>query len=59
MKHMVSYPLEPDRVAENERYVRAVFMALRQARPSGLRYPTHAPLRVEFTEIGSYGFFGE
>jgi hypothetical protein len=40
MKHMVSYTLKPDRVAENERYVTAVFEALRKARPSGLRYAT-------------------
>lgn len=101
MKHMVSYTLKPDRVAENERYARAVFEALREARPFGLRYATFRlgdgvsfvhivshedadgsnaltslpqfkafaagvkerctlpPVRVELTEIGSYGFFGE
>jgi hypothetical protein len=101
MKHMVSYTLKPDRVAENEGYVKAVFAALREARPSGLRYATFRlgdgvsfvhivsheeadgsnaltslpqfkafaagvkercigpPFRVELTEIGSYGFFGE
>ena len=100
MKHMVSYKLKADRVAENERYVTAVFEALRQARPAGLRYATFRlgdgvsfvhivsheeadgsnaltalpafeafaegvkdrcetpPVRVELTEIGSYGFFG-
>ena len=100
MKHMVSYKLKPDRVAENERYVAAVFEALKQARPPGLRYATFRqgdglsfihivsheeadgsnaltslpafkafaagvkdrceapPVRVELTEIGSYGFFG-
>ena len=99
MMHMVSYTLEPDQVAENERLVKAVFEALRQERPAGLRYATfrkddglgfvhivaHAeadgrnaltalpafkafaagvkercavpPVRVELTEIGSYGFF--
>jgi hypothetical protein len=97
---MVSYRLHPERVAENERLVGAVFEALRQTRPAGLRYATfrlgdgvsfvhvvahdeadgsnaltalpefkafaagikercvEAPLRVELTEIGSYGFFG-
>src|SRR6266850_2295441 len=40
MKHMVSYKLKPDRIAENERLVAAVFEALKQARPSGLRYAT-------------------
>ena len=100
MKHMVSYKLKADRVAENERYVRAVFEALKEQQPKGLAYATfrladgvsfvhivsHAeadgsnaltslpafkafaagvkercdepPVRVELTEIGSYGFFG-
>jgi len=100
MKHMVSYTLKADRVAENERLAAAVYDALKQARPPGLRYATfrledgvsfvhivsHAepdgsnaltslpafkafsagirdrcatpPVRVELTEIGSYGFFG-
>ena len=99
MKHMVSYRLHPERVAENERLAAAVFDALRQARPTGLRYATFRlddgvsfvhivshddadvrnaltslpafkafaagvkdrcvapPVRVELTEIGSYGFF--
>ncbi len=38
MKMMVSYKLEPNRVEENERLVAAVFEALRQAAPPGLRY---------------------
>jgi hypothetical protein len=99
MKHMVSYKLKPDRVAENERLAAAVYDALKQARPAGLRYATFRledgvsfvhivahdepdgsnaltslpafkafsagvrercetpPVRVELTEIGSYGFF--
>ena len=40
MKHMVSYTLKPDRVAENERLARAVYEALREARPPGLHYAT-------------------
>lgn len=40
MKHMVSYTLRPDRVAENERLAAAVYDALREARPAGLRYAT-------------------
>ncbi len=40
VKHMVSYTLKPDRVAENERLARAVYDALREARPTGLRYAT-------------------
>ena len=101
MKHMVSYKLKSDRVDENERYVVAVYEALNQTRPRGLRYATFRladgvsfihivahdeadgsnaltalpafkafaagvkercetpPVRVELTEIGSYGFFGE
>ena len=100
MQHMVSYKLKPDRVAENERLAAAVYDALRQSRPAGLRYATfrladgvsfihivsheesdgsnaltalpafkafaagvkercaEPPVRVELTEIGSYGFFG-
>ena len=40
MKHMVSYKLKPERVAENERLAAAVYDALREARPAGLRYAT-------------------
>lgn len=99
MKHMVSYKLKPERVAENERLAAAVYDALREARPPGLRYATFRlgdgvsfvhivsheeadgsnaltslpafkafsagvkercvdpPVRVDLTEIGSYGFF--
>jgi hypothetical protein len=98
---MVSYKLKPDRVAENEGLVAAVFEAVRQARPAGLRYATFRledgvsfvhivsheeadgvnaltalpafkafavgvkdrcevlPHRVDLTEVGSYGFFGD
>ena len=100
MKHMVRYKLKSDRVAENERLAKAVFEALAEQRPPGLRYATfrlddgvsfvhlvshdeadgsnaltslaafkafaagvkerceEPPVRVELTEIGSYGFFG-
>ena len=40
MKHMVSYKLKADRVAENERLAEAVFEALKETQPSGLRYAT-------------------
>ena len=40
MLHMVSYKLKPDRVAENEQLAAAVYAALREARPAGLRYAT-------------------
>jgi len=38
MKHMVRYKLTAGRAAENERYIAAVFDALRQSQPAGLRY---------------------
>ena len=40
MKHMVSYTLKADRVAENERLAAAVYDALKAHRPPGLRYAT-------------------
>jgi len=40
VKHMVSYTLKPDRVAENERLASAVYDALRETQPAGLRYAT-------------------
>jgi len=39
-QHMIRYTLKPERVAENERLSRAVFDALRRARPAGLHYAT-------------------
>jgi hypothetical protein len=99
MKHMVRYKVKPDQAAENTRLAQAVFKALKQAQPPGLRYATFCladgvsfvhivsheeadgsnaltslpefkafsqgvkdrceelPVRVELTEVGSYGFF--
>jgi hypothetical protein len=37
---MVRYKLKSDRVAENEKLVRAVYEALHRLRPPGLRYAT-------------------
>jgi hypothetical protein len=37
---MVRYKLKPERVAENERLAAAVYDALREAKPEGLRYAT-------------------
>jgi hypothetical protein len=37
---MVRYRLHPDRVAENEALVRAVYEELREVAPPGLRYAT-------------------
>ncbi|HWG08009.1 MAG TPA: hypothetical protein VN672_03275 [Solirubrobacteraceae bacterium] len=37
---IVRYKVKPDRVAENERLVRAVYEELAQMRPDGFRYAT-------------------
>jgi hypothetical protein len=37
---IVRYKLKPDRVAENEELVRAVYEELKDTQPSGLRYAT-------------------
>jgi hypothetical protein len=37
---MVRYKVRPDRVAENERLVRAVYDELHRTEPAGLRYAT-------------------
>ena len=37
---MVRYKVKPDRVAENEALVRAVYDELRRTQPAGLRYAT-------------------
>ena len=40
---MVRYKVKPDRVAENEALVRAVYEELRAPQPAGLRYATFRP----------------
>jgi hypothetical protein len=35
---MVKYKVKPDRAAENERYIQAVFAQLERDRPAGVRY---------------------
>ncbi len=35
---MVKYKVKPDRAAENERYIQAVFAQLERERPAGIRY---------------------
>jgi hypothetical protein len=37
---MVRYKVKPDRAAENEKLVRAVYDELRRTQPAGLRYAT-------------------
>jgi hypothetical protein len=39
---MVRYKVKPERVAENEELVRAVYEELHDAAPDGLRYATYA-----------------
>jgi hypothetical protein len=42
MKHVVvRYKVKPDRAAENEELVRAVYAELHQTRPAGLEYATY------------------
>jgi hypothetical protein len=55
MKRMVQYKVKADRVAENESYVRAVYEALHQAKPAGLRYATFRLADgVSFVHLVSY-----
>lgn len=35
---MVKYKVKPERAAENERYIQAVFAQLERDRPAGIRY---------------------
>lgn len=53
---MVRYRVKPERVAENEESVRAVYAELERVRPQGLRYAT---LRladgVTFVHIAEHG----
>jgi hypothetical protein len=55
MKRMIRYKLKADRVAENERYVRAVYEELRRLEPRGLRYATfRLGDGVSFVHLVSY-----
>ena len=49
---MVRYSVKPDRVAENEQLVRAVYAELASVRPAGLRYATFKlPDGVSFVHL--------
>jgi hypothetical protein len=51
---MVSYKVKPDRVAENEELVRAVYDELQRTEPPGLRYATfQLPDGVSFIHLAS------
>jgi hypothetical protein len=55
MKKMIRYRVKADRVAENERYVGAVYEALRRLAPRGLRYATfRLDDGVSFVHLVSY-----
>jgi hypothetical protein len=55
MKRMVQYRVKADRVAENEDLVRAVYAALREAKPPGLRYASfRLPDGVSFVHLVAY-----
>jgi hypothetical protein len=49
---MVRYTVKPDRVAENEQLVRAVYAELASVQPAGLRYATFKlPDGVSFVHL--------
>ncbi len=53
---MVRYRVHPDRVAENEELVRAVYDELAAAQPDGLRYATFKlPDGVTFVHLAQHG----
>lgn len=56
MKRMiVQYKVKPERAAENQRYVEAVYEELRATAPEGVRYVTFkGEDGVSFTHIVSY-----
>jgi hypothetical protein len=55
MKRMVQYKVKADQVAENERYVRAVYEELQRVKPPGLRYATfRLEDGVSFVHIASH-----
>jgi hypothetical protein len=52
---MVRYKVKPDRVEENERYVREVFKALARSKPENVRYATlKLADGVSFVHIAMY-----
>jgi len=53
---MVRYRVRPDRVAENEQLVRAVYDELAASRPDGLQYATFKlPDGVTFIHLARHG----
>ena len=53
---MVRYRVQPDRVAENEELVRAVYDELAASQPDGLQYATvKLPDGVTFIHIAQHG----
>jgi hypothetical protein len=57
---MVRYRVKPDRVAENEALVRAVYEELRDTTPEGLRYATfRLPDGVSFVHFALEAISGD
>jgi hypothetical protein len=53
---MVRYRVQPDRVAENEELVRAVYDELATSQPDGLQYATFKlPDGVTFVHVAEHG----
>jgi hypothetical protein len=53
---MVRYRVKPERVAENEELVRAVYAELAASRPEGLRYATFKlPDGTTFVHVAEHG----
>jgi hypothetical protein len=53
---MVRYTVKPDRVAENEQFVRDVYVELARTQPDGLRYATFKlPDGVSFVHLAVHG----
>jgi quinol monooxygenase YgiN len=52
---MIRYKVKPDRVADNEAYVRKVYEELKRSAPAGLRYATfRLDDGVSFVHLVSY-----
>jgi hypothetical protein len=52
---MVRYKTKPDRAAENEDFIKAVFAALDRDKPAGIQYSSYKlPDGVSFVHVASY-----
>lgn len=54
-RSLIRYKLKPDRVPENEQFVKEVFRQLQETKPEGLRYATYKLAdEVSFVHIVQY-----